>query len=140
MSYNVYKVESLGNPNHEAIYIETAPDTAPPSHRGHLYHVTGTILNGMIYDPRPSEDPEISPEHVPGSKTIIGTIMSENLGKFEKECCLAIDPPKPQVTLGGKRLYPGTPLYRCGDWLRDVVNLAFEKGIFEVPAKPKHSP
>lgn len=132
MSYNVYKVESLGNPNHEDIYIETVPDATPLSPQGHLYHVTGTILNGMIYDPRASENPELSPEHIPGSKKMIGTIAPEDLDKFEREFCLAVPPPKPQVTLGGKRLCPDTPLYRCGDWLRDVVDLAFGKRIFKV--------
>lgn len=131
MSYDVYTVESLGNPNHEAIYIETTPDAPPQSHSGSLYHVTGTILNGMIYDPRPTEDPELLPEHVPGSKRKIAVIRSEALDRFERECCLAIPPPKPQVRLNGARLDPGKPLYRCGEWLRDVMDLAFEKGIFE---------
>lgn len=132
MSYNVYTVESLGNGerNHIAIYIETDPSADPDSIKGHLYHVTGTILNGMKYDPRETVDPERLPEHIPGSKKQIATIAREDLARFESECCLAVPPPKSQVTLGGKRLYPGEPLYRCGDWLEDVERVAVEKGIF----------
>lgn len=133
MSYNVYKVESLGNGdrNHQAIYIETDPSAPPESTRGHLYHVTGTILNGMEYDPRPTVDPEFLPEHIPGSKKQTATIAREDLVRFENECCLAVPAPRAQVTLSGKRLYPGMPLYRCGDWLQDVERVAFEKGIFK---------
>lgn len=133
MSCKVYTVESLGNGerNHIAIYIETDPSTPQDSTRGHLYHVTGTILNGMKYDPRETQDPERLPEHIPGSKKLIATIAREDLARFESECCLAVPPPKAQVTLSGKRLYPGEPLYRCRDWLLDVERVAVEKGIFK---------
>lgn len=133
MSYKVYTVESLGNGerNHIAIYIETDPSAAQDSIKGHLYHVTSTILNGMKYDPLETVDPERLLEHIPGSKKQIATIAREDLARFESECCLAVPPPKPQVTLSGKRLYPGEPLYRCRDWLGDVESVAVEKGIFQ---------
>lgn len=133
MEYKVYTVQSLGNGerNHIAIYIETEPSAPQDAVKGHLYHVTGTILNGMNYDPRGTVDPELLPEHIAGSKKQIATIAREDLSRFEAECCLAVPPPKAQVTLGGKRLYPGEPLYRCGEWLLDVERLSVEKGIFK---------
>ncbi|CAG7922317.1 unnamed protein product [Penicillium olsonii] len=127
MPLKVYTTESIGAPrNHIAIYIETAPD----EDAGWLYHVTGTILNGMDYTPRETPNPAHLPEYVPSSMKQLATIEEDNLDKFVKEVCLAVPPPRAQVTLRGARLYPGTPLYRCGDWLKDVQEMAFQKGIF----------
>jgi hypothetical protein len=104
MSYNVYTAEYVGKPNHVAIYIETNPNALQVADRGHLYHVTGNILQGMIYDPRDSRDPMESASFVPGTKTKIGTIAKEDLARFEPECCRAVPAPPAQMTLGGKRL------------------------------------
>lgn len=131
MSFTVFTAEYAGVPNHEAIFIETNPAAPRMTEAGRLYHVTGNLLQGMKYDPRGSMDPEFSASHVPGTKKKIGTITKEDLARFETECCHAVPAPRAQLTLGGKQLYPGTPLYRCGDWLRDVQKLAFEKGIFK---------
>ncbi|KAJ5194733.1 uncharacterized protein N7498_008171 [Penicillium cinerascens] len=132
MSYNVYTVESLGNGerNHKAIYIETNPTAAQKSFKGALYHVTGTILNGMTYESRDTIDPEQLPEHIPGTKKQIATIAAPDLARFEDECCLTVPPPRAQITLSGKRLFPQIPLYRCREWLADVEKVAVEKGIF----------
>lgn len=132
MSYKVYTVESLGNGprNHKAIYIETHPTAAPNSVQGTLYHVTGTILNGMTYESRETPDPEHLPEHIHGTKKQIATITDVNIARFQEECCLRIPPPRAQVTLSGERLFPETPLYRCREWLDDVEKVAVEKGIF----------
>lgn len=128
MALKVFTTESIGaQRNHIAIYIETNPS----EDRGWLHHVTGTILNGMDYTPRQTPNPEVLPEHVPDSKKQIGTIEEEDLGRFREECCLAVLPPRAQVTLKGTRLYPDTPLYRCIEWLKDVEELAVRKGIFE---------
>ncbi|KAJ6068815.1 hypothetical protein N7499_010702 [Penicillium canescens] len=127
MSLNVFTTESIGVRNHVAIYIET--DSSTDS--GWLHHVTGTILNGMDYTPRPTCNPKGLPEYVPDSQKKIAMINEGDLERFRVECCLAVPPPRPQVTLGGKRLYPDTPLYRCRHWLKDVEKLAFEKGIFK---------
>jgi hypothetical protein len=128
MQLKVFTTESIGaTRNHIAIYIETAP----AEDEGWLHHVTGTILNGMEYTPRPTPNPVQLPEHVPSSMMQIAIIEDEDLDKFREECCLAVPPPRAQVTLNGTRLYPGTPLYRCGDWLKDVQDIAFKKGIFK---------
>lgn len=131
MSFKVYTVEYIGVPNHEFIYIETDPNAPETSEGGFRYHVTGSLLQGMKYVQEGSIDPEYSLCYVPGTKKMIGTIAMADLATFETECCKAVEPPKIQLTLRGAQLYPGTPLYRCGDWLRDVQKLAFEKGIFE---------
>ncbi|KAJ5873811.1 uncharacterized protein N7529_002241 [Penicillium soppii] len=128
MPLKVYRTESIGaTRNHIAIYIETAPT----EDAGWLHHVTGTILNGMDYTPRETPNPVHLPEHVPSSMKQIATIEEEDLERFREECCLAVPPPQAQVTLRGTQLYPDTPLYRCGDWLKDVQELAFKNGIFK---------
>ncbi|KAI1839152.1 hypothetical protein DTO013E5_568 [Penicillium roqueforti] len=101
MALKVFTTESIGaQRNHIAIYIETDPS----EDRGWLHHVTGTILNGMDYTPRPTPNPEVLPEHVPDSKKEIGTIEEADLERFREECCLAVPPPRAQVTLKGTRL------------------------------------
>ncbi|KAJ5120853.1 uncharacterized protein N7515_010241 [Penicillium bovifimosum] len=128
MALKVYTTESIGaQRNHIAIYIETEPS----ENRGWLHHVTGTILNGMDYTPRQTPDPEMLAEYVPDSKKLIATIEESDLDRFREECCMAVLPPRAQVTLKGTRLYPDTPLYRCGDWLKDVQDMAFRKGILK---------
>ncbi|OQD76513.1 hypothetical protein PENDEC_c004G03098 [Penicillium decumbens] len=132
MPYNVYTIESLGNGerNHKAIYIETNPIATSQSVKGNLYHVTGTILKGMAYDPRSTTDPELLPEYIQGTKKQIATIAEDDLARFETECCLTVSPPKAQVTLSGKKVFPQTSLYRCREWIADVEKVAVEKGIF----------
>lgn len=85
----------------------------------------------MRYNSRGSFDPKLSASYVPGTKKIIGSIVHTDLSRFETEYCRAVEAPRAQLTLGGKQLYPGTPLYRYGDWLQDVQKLAFEKGILK---------
>lgn len=131
MSYEVYTAESLGQPNHIAIYIETQPGERAENREGILYHVVGTILQGMTYQKREEKDPELSVEYVPNTKKKIGAIAIEDLEKFERECCMAVAPPGPQVKLNGKPKDPSKPLYRCNHWLDDVIRLAFQKDIFK---------
>lgn len=128
MQLKVFTTESIGaTRNHIAIYIETNP----AEDAGWLHHVTGTILNGMDYTPRETCNPVQLPEHVPDSMKQVATIAEEDLERFREECCMAVLPPRAQVTLRGARLYPDTPLYRCRDWLKDVQEMAFRKGIFK---------
>ncbi|KAL4780582.1 hypothetical protein BJX76DRAFT_337570 [Aspergillus varians] len=133
MSYNVYTAEFIsGQRNHVRIFIETNPTPATVTDPiGIVYHVIGTILMGMEYQKRDSQDPLHSATFVPGTKKKVGTIAEEDVAKFETECCEAISPPAPQVKLNGTRLDPSKPLYRCGEWVEDVKRLAFEKGIFK---------
>jgi hypothetical protein len=131
MSYEVYTAEYLGQPNHVAIYIETQPTADEQTRAGLMFHVVGNILQGMTFQKRDTKDPLLSASYVAHTKKKIGTIAIGNLDRFETECCNAVAPPGSQVTLSGKRKDPSKPLYRCNDWLDDVISLAFQKGIFK---------
>ncbi|KAI5294912.1 hypothetical protein KEM55_006405 [Ascosphaera atra] len=130
MSYEVYTHEYVGVINHIALYIETTPGSDSQPASGLKYHVVGTILQGMTYQREDTPDPVTVPTYIPDTKKRIGSIAIEDMKRFEGECCEVVPPPASQVFLNGKRKDPSKPLYRCGQWLRDVIDLAFEKGIF----------
>ncbi|EDP53325.1 hypothetical protein KXW65_006839 [Aspergillus fumigatus] len=96
-----------------------------------MFHVVGNILQGMTYQKRDTKDPLLSASYVAHTKKKIGTTAAKDLNRFETECCNAVAPPGSQVTLSGKRKDLSKPLYRCNNWLDDVISLAFQKGIFE---------
>ncbi|PWY87401.1 hypothetical protein BO70DRAFT_193778 [Aspergillus heteromorphus CBS 117.55] len=128
MSYNIYTTEEIGERNHVAIFIETRPDAPVDAIRGQRYHVIGTILRGMAHDPKESVDPEEIPGHVPGTKKLVATIAPADMARFEA-ICEEVPPPPPQLTLSGKPMNLAKPLYRCGDWVREVLSIAVEEGI-----------
>ncbi|RAH54411.1 hypothetical protein BO85DRAFT_103486 [Aspergillus piperis CBS 112811] len=130
-SYDVYLTEQHGVRNHLAIFIETMPDAEPFCNSGRLYHVVGTILRGMDYGHRNTPDPELLPGYVMDSKRKIAVIARDDVIRFERECAEEIPPPPAQLTLSGKPLNRAVPLYRCTDWVEDVVHLALELGIFK---------
>lgn len=115
MSFNVYIAEYAKILNHKAIYIEFNPTTPRMSKGGCLYHITRNLLQGIKYNPKGSIDPKFLASHIPNIKKKIGTITKGDVTKFETEYCQAVPTPQAQLTLSGKQLYPGTPLYRCGD-------------------------
>lgn len=123
MSYKVYTTESQGQRNHISIFVETETDG-----RGRTFHVIGTILNGMEYQTREDGDPIHSPDHVAGSKTLVGTIEKTDMSRFEA-VCEAVEVPGSQVFLNGKRKDPSKPLRRCGDWVKDVKAKLVADGI-----------
>ncbi|KAI2827563.1 hypothetical protein CBS147321_10765 [Aspergillus niger] len=129
--YDVYLTEQHGVRNHLAIFIETDPDAEPFCNSGRLYHVVGTILRGMDYGHRNTPDPELLPGYVMDSKRKIAVIAKDDVIRFERECAEEIPPPPAQLTLSGKPLNLAVPLYRCTDWVEDVVKLALELGIFK---------
>src|SRR5437763_1073253 len=55
--YRVYHVLSLGEPSHESIFIETHEQGQST---GHIYHVIGSILNGMTYEDKATGNPKDS--------------------------------------------------------------------------------
>lgn len=132
ISFNVYKVEYVGTPNHQAIYVETNP-TAPQTRGGNLYHVSGNLLHGMKYEIKTSYNPECSKIYIPRLTRKIGTIAQADLPRFVAECCEEVKPPPAQLSPDKKRLGLSHAFYRCGQWLEDVVDLAFAKGIFKNP-------
>lgn len=132
ISFNVYKVEYVGTPNHQAIYVETNP-TASQTRGGNLYHVSGNLLHGMKYETKTSYNPECSKIYIPRLTRKIGIIAQADLPRFVAECCEEVRPPPAQLSPDKKRLGLSHAFYRCGQWLEDVVDLAFAKGIFKNP-------
>jgi hypothetical protein len=131
-SFEVYKVQFVGQPNHVALYVETQPNAEVERGKGVKYDVTGTILMGMEYRKQECEDPVLDATYVPDSKEKVATIGAGDLERFETECCEAVAPPASQVFLNGRRKDTSKPLYRCNHWVDDVVKLALEKGIFKI--------
>ncbi|KAK6350235.1 hypothetical protein TWF696_006471 [Orbilia brochopaga] len=115
MQYPVYRVEYLGNPvNHEAIFVQTN-ENGPRS--GHLYHVIGSIQRGMMYEEKPARHPEDSEAYV--SKHEIGSVSAIRYSRVDT-ICRSITPPEKQFE-GARKLYPGRPLRRCGEWTAEVI-------------------
>ena len=123
-TYRVYRASETGIPfNHQTIFVETH-ENGPKC--GHIYHVTGTIQNGMAFEHRPADELEKSPMF--GSKTLVGTISREDFpGRF-LEVCESVPPPKKQFE-GNKRLFPSEPLRRCGQWADETVVILGEAGV-----------
>ncbi|EGE00898.1 hypothetical protein TESG_08193 [Trichophyton tonsurans CBS 112818] len=116
MSYPVYRVAYGGLPrDHHSIFVETG-ENGPKT--GHLFHVTGDIQNGMVFDEKPAKEPESSATFV--GKEKIGTVTHANYPRI-KDICASITPPKKQFQ-GPKRLYPKEPLRRCQEWTRETVD------------------
>lgn len=124
-------LNTLASQTHVTIYIETQPRADERARAGLMFHVVGNILQGMTYQKRDTKDPLLSASYVAHTKKKIGTTAAKDLNRFETECCNAVAPRGFQVTLSGKRKDLSKPLYRCNNWLDDVISLAFQKGIFE---------
>lgn len=125
MSFNVYRVEYIGVPNHEAIFVETH-ESGPGN--GHLYHVVGSIAEGMRYDQKPAKKPEESINYA-DVKTFIGTVRVANYASVDT-VCKTIPPPKKQFQ-GPRRLYPREPLRRCGEWATEAIQALKDEGVLE---------
>ena len=93
-----------------------------------IYHVVGTILQGMTFETKRGKQLEESESYVEGSKVLIGSITQTDLPRFET-ACRAVPPPPKQMQLNGKRLNPSKPLYRYGEWIDDVKGKVIAEGI-----------
>lgn len=119
--YTVYFVEymSLGEKSHHSLYVETND----LQKTGHLYHVIGNLLQRMDLEiKRDVKSPDGSPslERI----TPIACLRDKDLGLFE-DVCHSTPPPKPQLRVNGKRIYPQEPLRTCQEWVTDVVEALF---------------
>jgi hypothetical protein len=124
MSYQVYRIDSLGLPrDHHAIFFETKDDGS-----GFIYQVSGTINEGMYYNHKNTPNPEASDDFL--SKNYIGTTSQSNY-PLVQEICERIEPPKKQIGLNGRRLYPGEPLRRCQEWTAEVIEALKDAGVIE---------
>ena len=117
-SFTYHRVLHLyyhGKPDHETIFVETHEGGQGT---GHVYHVTGTILNGMKYDPRQEGRSEGSVEF--HKKERVGSLKRSDYAQF-KSICEGTRVPDKQVDLRGRRLDGSKPLRRCGEWVADAI-------------------
>jgi hypothetical protein len=121
--YRVYHVLSLGEPSHESIFIETH-ELGQSS--GHLYHVIGSILNGMTYEDKATENPKDSVSFE--KMSFIGVTLSSDIPRFES-VCQSVEVPGRQLDLRSRRLDPSKPLRRCGEWTADAISALHQQGI-----------
>lgn len=126
ISYLVFTAEYFGRPNHIAIFVETEPDDD-----GRIFNVTGDILNGMTYEARPSSNPIHTLSYVLGTLTRIGTVMQQDMPRFE-EACEAVEVPEAQLFLNGKPKDPSKPVRRCGEWVEDAKVKLIADGILKL--------
>lgn len=121
MSYNVYRISSIGAPrDHHALFVENVREG-----EGLLLHVTGNIQDGMVFQARPGERPETSPEY--SGKEYLGWVSADSWHRVE-EVCLTIPPPAKQFQ-GEKRLDPRAPLRRCQEWIQEVIDALVASGV-----------
>ena len=114
-SHEVYLVESQGAPrNHHALFVET-PESGAKS--GHIFQVTGNIQQGMTFERKTAEEPELSLTFI--SKSHLGSVRTVDFSRIS-EVCRNIPPPKKQFD-GPKRLYPTEPLRRCQEWTSEAI-------------------
>lgn len=124
MFHNVYRVADLGAPrDHHALFIETDPETGG----GVIMQVTGNIQNGMTFEEKSAQRPEISPGFV--GKTHLGTVSASKRG-LVGEVCRSIPAPKKQFH-GPRRIYPDEPLRRCQEWTKEAVEALKANGALE---------
>lgn len=64
------------------------------------------------------------------SKTKVGTVAQEDYEQRFLAVCEGVPPPKKQFE-GSKRLYPGEPLRRCGQWADEAVEALAEAGVLK---------
>lgn len=60
--------------------------------------------------------------------TVIGCVGAQDLARF-KDSCLSIPPPKPQLTLGNRRIHPKEPLRIFQEWVAEVIEASTLSGI-----------
>jgi hypothetical protein len=123
--YQAYRVEYIGQPNHEALFVETHEEG---NRTGHVYHVTGTILRGMTYEHKRGKQPEASATFV--AKHSIGTISTNRYSDVD-DICRSIPVPGAQLTLGGKKKNPNQPIRRCGEWTSEAIQELRASGVLK---------
>jgi hypothetical protein len=123
-SYRVYHALDIGvQRSHQSIFIETHE---LGKSTGHLYHVVGSILEGMKYEDKETKDPRHSASFE--KMSFIGVILSSDIPRFEA-VCRSVEVPGRQLDLCSRRLDPSKPLRRCGEWTADAISALHQQGI-----------
>ncbi|KAL9618511.1 MAG: hypothetical protein Q9160_006767 [Pyrenula sp. 1 TL-2023] len=120
--HNVFLARFLGGlRDHHAIFVQQqgAPETSedPGDCGGHLFHVIGTVAQGMSFGHRPCGNPELSPTFL--SKEYLGVISKGAFDRIEA-VVNQIKPPERQFDKM-KRMNPKEPLRDCQHWAADAV-------------------
>ncbi|KAI7086111.1 hypothetical protein KC356_g5279 [Hortaea werneckii] len=122
-SFKVYKAECPGMPrDHHAIFVETNIDTS-----GRIFHVTGTIAQGMVYEEKEIKFPDVS--YSQEDMTPLGVVEKADLDRF-RQICQSIPPPKKQFE-GPKRLDPKEPLRHCQQWTAEAIDALKGQGVLK---------
>jgi hypothetical protein len=123
MSYNVYRVASVGMPrDHHAIFVEVNDDQS-----GNIFQVVGNIQNGMTHGHRPAEKPNDWVDYQ--DKIYLGKVSIANYSQIQP-ICDAIFSPKKQFE-GPRRLYPAEPIRRCQEWTQEAIEALVAAGILQ---------
>lgn len=138
MACPLYLVESLGLPrNHHALFLQLGD-----CGNGHQFQVKGNISEGMTYEAKPIDSPEIDAGYI--SKTQLGWVSTETGEMCSRidQICRSIPPPAKQFD-GAKRIWPSQRLRRCQEWTLEVIQLLEELGVLQVRTKDtggEHAP
>lgn len=123
MTYPVYRIAESGLPrDHQLLFVETH-ESGP--HSGHIYHVIGSIQEGMTFNHRAAGPPEQEPAFF--TKQLLGRVAAADYPRF-LAVCEAIPVPKKQFQ-GARRLYPNEPLRRCGEWADETTRKLVDEGV-----------
>lgn len=121
MPFKVYFVSYLGIPkDHHAIFVETNADKS-----GNLFHVIGSIREGMRFEQKRSRNPLDS--LLCNNKEHLGTVSETNYDDIENVVS-AVEPPKKQYA-GAEHINPHQPLRTCQEWTAEVIQALKETGI-----------
>ncbi|KAI9677355.1 MAG: hypothetical protein M1822_008162 [Bathelium mastoideum] len=121
MPFEVYFVSHLGIPkDHHAIFVETNADKS-----GVLFHVIGSVQQGMRFEQKQSRDPLDSP--LCNNKEHLGTVAETNYNDIEN-IVSAIESPKKQHAKT-KHINPHQSLRICQEWTAEAIQALKETGI-----------
>lgn len=121
MSYQVYRILYTSLPrNHHGVFVECNTDQS-----GQLFHVTGSIHDGMRYEVKQARKPEESRQF--HSKERIGSVLIADF-KHINAILKNIAPPKKQYHRGN-RLNPHEPLRRCQEWTTEAIKALKSSGV-----------
>ncbi|KAB5540321.1 hypothetical protein GE09DRAFT_1192073 [Coniochaeta sp. 2T2.1] len=122
MSHPVFLIASQGLPrDHHALFMELNHSDGS----GQLFHVTGNIQNGMVFEKRTPERPKQSATFV--DKKLVGWVHDADVGRFE-QVCRSNPPPEKQFD-GPRRLDPGRKLRRCQEWTAEMIRKLRAEGV-----------
>jgi hypothetical protein len=125
MSHDVYKVSYVfpTAPTHCVLFVETDDNGF-----GSIFHVRGSIRDGMEYEIRNGIKPQLQPHF--SRMDLIGTVTYAKLSDI-MGTCESIPPPGIQVDDHDEKINADAPLYCCGEWLDDVIQALKDRKVLE---------